>query len=86
MDAQLEAEISEVRIHLRPAAVRWSFTAEAADNMLPAAAAEEPGEGEQPRDRIRGACWSCDRLTCPWPRPSEVGKGLQQVDSCTEHS
>lgn len=84
MDTQLAAEISEVCIHLR-SAVSWSFTAEAADNML-LAAAEEPGEGEQLQDRIQEACWSCDRSTCPWPRPSGVGKELRQVDSCTEHS
>lgn len=74
MDTQLAAEISEVCIHLR-SAVSWSFTAEAADNMLPAAgAAEEPGEGGQLQDRIQEACRSCDRSTCPWLRPSGVGK------------
>lgn len=53
--------------------------------MLPAAA-EEPGEMEQPQDMIREACWSCDRSTCPWPRPSGVRSELQQLGSCTEHS
>lgn len=58
------------------------FTAEAAGNTLPAA--EEPGEGEQPWDRIQEACWCCDRSTYPWPRPPGEGKELQQLGSCTE--
>lgn len=80
----LETEKSEVCIDLR-SAVRRSFTAEVADNMLPAAA-EEPGEWEQPQDRIQEACWSCDRPTCPWPLLPGAGKELQQLGSCTEHS
>lgn len=84
MNTPRETEISGVCIHLRSAVSR-SLTAEAADNMLPAAA-EEPGEGEQPRDRIQEACWSCDRSTCPWPCPPGVGKVLQQLGSCTERS
>lgn len=46
MNTPLEAEISGVRVHLRSAVSR-SFTAEAAGSTPPAAA-EEPGEGEQP--------------------------------------
>lgn len=86
MNTPLETEISIVYLfHLR-AAVCWGFTAEAADNMPPAAAAEEPGEGEQLQDRTREACWSCDRSTCPWPRPPGVRNELQQLGSCTERS
>lgn len=84
MNTPLEREISEECILLR-SAVSWSFTAKAADNTLPAAA-EEPGEEEQPRDRIQVACWSCDRSTCPWPRPPGVGNELPQLGSCTERS
>lgn len=62
-----------------------SFTVEAADNTLPVAA-EEPGGGGQPRDRRRGACWSCDRPTCPWPRPPGLDNELLQLGSCTERS
>lgn len=51
-----------------------------------AAAAGEPGEGEEPRDRTRGARWSCDRSTCPWPRPPGVRNELQQLGLCTECS
>ena len=84
MNTPLEREISEGCIHLR-SAVSWSFTARAVDSTLPAAA-EEPGEGEQPRDRIQVACWSCDRSTCPLPRPPGVGNELLQLGSCTERS
>lgn len=82
MNTPLETEISGVRIYLR-AVVGQSFTAEAADNTPPAAA-EEPGEGEQPQDRTREACWSCDRSTCPWTCPPAVGS--EQLGSCTERS
>ena len=64
------------------------FTGEAADNKPPAADAaveEEPDEGEQPQDRTREACWSCDRSTCPWPRQPGAGKELR-LGSCTERS
>lgn len=81
MTTPLESETAGVCIHLRSAVSR-SFTAEAADNTLPAAA-EEPGEGERPQDRTREACWSCDRSTCPWPRLPGVGNELQQLGSCT---
>lgn len=63
-----------------------SFTAEAADNMRPAAAEEEPGEEERLRGRTREACWSCDRSTYPWPCLAESGKGLRRLGSCTERS
>ena len=83
MNTPLESEISEVCIHPR-SVVSLSFTGEAADNKL-LAAAEEPGEGEQPQDRKQEACWSCDRSTCPWQRLPVVGKELQ-LGSCTERS
>ena len=75
--------MSEVCI-LRSAGSR-RLTAEVADNTLPAAA-EEPGGGEQRRDRTQEACWSCDRLTYPWPCPPGVRKEVQQLGSCTESS
>lgn len=84
MNTSLETEISGVCIHLRSAVSR-SFTAEAADNMPPAAD-EEPGEGERPQGRTQEACWSCDRRTCPWSLPPGVGKELQRLGSCTECS
>lgn len=67
------------------AELNWSFTAEAADNTLPAAA-EDPGEGAQPWDRTQGACWSCDRLTYPWALLPEVRSELQELRSCIECS
>lgn len=71
------------------AELSWGFTAEAADNTLPAAAAaaaEVPGEEEQPWDRTQGACWSCDRSTYPWALPPEVRNELQELGSCIECS
>lgn len=72
------------------AELSWGFTAEAADNTLPAAAAavaaEEPGEEGQPWDRTQGACWSCDRSTYPWALPPEVRSELQELGSCIECS
>lgn len=73
------------------AELSWGFTAEAADNTPPAAAAavaaaEGPGEAEPPWDRTPGACRSCDRSTCPWALPPEVRSELQELGSCIECS
>lgn len=85
MNTQLATEISEGCIFSGLPCV--SFTEEAADNMLPAAAAaEEPGEGELLQDRTQEACWSCGRLTYPWSCLPEVGKELLWLGSCTERS
>lgn len=76
--------IYRVSFHLRAAASR-RFTAEAADNTPPAAA-EEPAEAEQRRGRAQEAHWSCDRASCPWPRPPGGRKELRDLGSCIEHS
>lgn len=68
------------------AELSWGFTAEAAGNTPPAAAAEEPAEGGRPWDRMQGACWSCDRSTYPWPLLPEVRNELRELGSCIECS
>lgn len=64
------------------------FTAEAADNTPPAAAAapEEPGGEGRPWDRTQGACRSCDRSPYPWALPPEVRSELPELGSCIERS
>lgn len=45
---------------------------------------EEPVEAEPTWGRTLGACWSCDRPTCPSPCPPGWGRGRRRLGSCTE--